>query len=219
MKYDLVCFDLDGTLINSFPFIINSYKKAVIEKYGKITECDEDIIAQIGRPIKFFYASYPEEDREELQNSFAKDNDRTQGEAEVPFFEGVKEMLLALKKITKIGLVTSKRKEPLLNWIKKVGFEKLFDVVVAKDDTKIHKPNAEPLLLAMKLADMRAEKTLYVGDAVFDMLCAQNAGVDNCLVAWSLSLNRIIKECNPSYIAKNANDIIKIVKGEMVEDI
>ena len=215
MKYDLVCFDLDGTLVNSFPFIINSYKKAVIDKYGVLTESDESIIAQIGRPIKYFYPTYPEEDRLQLQNAFSEHNDKSQSGG-VPFFDGIVEMLTKLKQITKVGLVTSKRNQPLYKWINQVGFDNLFDVVVGKDDTEVHKPEPDPLLLAIKKANSSIEKTLYVGDAVFDMLCAENAGVDNCLVGWTLSREPILKVCKPKYIAESAQDIIKIAKGETI---
>lgn len=214
MKYKLICFDLDGTLVNTFPFIINSYKKAVIDKYGKITETDEDIIAQIGRPIKYFYQAYPQEDREGLQTAFSTHNDLSQSKG-VPFFEGVVEMLQELKKFVKIGLVTSKRNEPLFAWIKRVGFENLFDVVVGKDDTEFHKPEPDPLLLAIKKLNYTTEQTLYVGDAIFDILCAKNAGVDSCLVGWSLSKENILKTCKPNYIIDSALDLVKIAKEVM----
>ena len=59
-----------------------------------------DIMAQIGLPIRQFYAHYPEEDRVELQDAFARHNDLLQSKG-VPFFDGVKEMLLSLKKYVK----------------------------------------------------------------------------------------------------------------------
>jgi len=212
MKYDLVCFDLDGTLVDTFPFIIESYKHAVISKYGRIKESVKDITSQIGLPIKYFFASYPEEDRQFLQDEFSKHNDLLQSKG-VPFFSGVKEMLFELKKHVKIGLVTSKRNVPLYEWLKKVGFDCLFDVVIGRNDTTIHKPNAKPLELAMEKVGVTKEKTLYVGDAIFDVLCAKNAGASSCLVGWTALTNAEIIEINPDYIIKETSELFNIIKN------
>lgn len=213
MKYDLVCFDLDGTLVDTFPFIIKSYTQAVIEKYGKIEETEKDIMAQIGLPIRQFYANYPLEDRTALQDAFAKHNDELQSKG-VPFFCGIQNMLAELKKITKIGIVTSKRNQPLFDWINLVGYNNFFDVVVGRNDTDLHKPNGRPLELAMERVGVTPDRTLYVGDAKFDILCARNAKATSCLVGWTALSQAEIQEVNPDYIVKSANQIIDLVKGE-----
>lgn len=211
MKYDLVCFDLDGTLVNTFPFIIDSYKKAVIKKYGVFKESIKDITAQIGMPIKYFYANYPKEDRKELQDTFADINDKAQSTG-VPFFDGIKEMLFSLKKVVKVGLVTSKRNQPLYEWIKKEGLLNFFDVVIGRNDTNIHKPNGEPLMLAMSKLNVSPNKTLYVGDAIFDILCAKNAKASSCLVGWTALTKQEIQEIAPDFIIDKPADILNLIK-------
>ena len=53
------------------------------------------------------------------------------------------------------------------------------------EDTERHKPDPEPIDKALWLLGSEAEKSLYVGDAVFDLLTSHNAGVDYCLVMWT----------------------------------
>ena len=211
MKYDLVCFDLDGTLVDTFPFIIHSYKKVVIDKYGEFKETEKDITAQIGIPIKYFFANYPEQDRQELQDAFASYNDNLQSKG-VPFFKGVKKMLCKLKKQVKIGIVTSKRNLALIEWLKKEKLMDFFDVLVGRNDTELHKPNKEPLEYAMKISNISKDRILYVGDAIFDIQCAKNAKVDSCLVGWTALTQEEITQNEPTYILKKPKDIFKIIK-------
>ena len=66
----------------------------------------------------------------------------------------------------------------------------------------------------MEWAGVRKEKTLYVGDAKFDILCARNAKATSCLVGWTALTSQEIEEVKPDYIANSAQDIIKLAKGE-----
>jgi pyrophosphatase PpaX len=56
---------------------------------------------------------------------------------------------------------------------------------VVCEDTERHKPDPQPIDKALWLLGSEAEKSLYVGDAVFDLLTSHNAGVDYCLVMWT----------------------------------
>ena len=54
----------------------------------------------------------------------------------------------------------------------------MFDVIIGNDDTKKHKPDAEPILKAMEILHLTDKsKICYVGDALDDKKAAKNAGV------------------------------------------
>ena len=55
---------------------------------------------------------------------------------------------------------------------------------ICADDTKEHKPSAQPLLKYMELSGARKEETVYIGDSASDMACALNAGVDCVHAVW-----------------------------------
>lgn len=211
MKYKFIGFDLDGTLVNTFPYIINSYKKALLTVYGKIEESDESIKSKIGIPVTEFFKSYPEKDQEKLLELYLKDNDRSQKNG-VPFFDGIIDMLYALKGKVKLGLISSKRKIPLLEWVKKERLESVFDVIIGKEDTLLNKPNAEPLKKAMQLAKVLPNETLYVGDARYDVICAKNAGVDACVVGWNAFGKEYFDDLAPEFYALNIKYILDLVE-------
>ena len=60
----------------------------------------------------------------------------------------------------------------------------LFDVVVGGDETERHKPDPEPLLLALERLGAGPEDAAYVGDSPFDMQAARAAGIDAIGVTW-----------------------------------
>lgn len=211
MKYKFIAFDLDGTLVNTFPYILSSYKYALTTVYGKAEESEESIKSKIGKPIAEFFIDYPEKDRKRLYDLYSTNNDAIQNNG-VPFFTGVKELLKTLKEKVKVGLVTSKRRKPLEEWLEKENLQNFFDVVVAKEDTLLNKPNGQPLEKAMELAGVNATETLYVGDAKYDVMCAHNANVDACVVGWNAFGKEFFKKYKPEYYAESCQEIINLLK-------
>lgn len=211
MKYSHLMFDLDGTLIDSFPTIVEAYQLALEGLYGKREPDESKLIRLIGLPLKDFFSDYPEEDCEELVRLFAKNNDELQ-KSGVKYFEGVEEVLYKLKeKGVKLSIVTSKRKPPVLHWIEVMKAGELFDVVVAKEDTEKHKPFGDPIILAMKLAKAEKQDVLYIGDTEYDVLCAHDAGVDAAVVGWTASDKKTLEALYPEHWIENIEDLFKLV--------
>jgi len=59
-----------------------------------------------------------------------------------------------------------------------------FDVVVCGEDTKRHKPDPEPIRLALERLGAGAQDAAYVGDSPFDVAAAKAAGVYAVAVGW-----------------------------------
>ncbi|TML61827.1 MAG: HAD family hydrolase, partial [Actinobacteria bacterium] len=55
---------------------------------------------------------------------------------------------------------------------------------VGGDETARHKPDPEPLLLALERMGVRADEAAYVGDAPFDVQAAKAAGLFSIGVTW-----------------------------------
>jgi pyrophosphatase PpaX len=67
---------------------------------------------------------------------------------------------------------------------KRLGIEPWFDVVVTCDDTVTHKPDPEPIQLALERLGARPADAAYVGDSPFDVAAARAAGVFAVAVSW-----------------------------------
>jgi pyrophosphatase PpaX len=84
----------------------------------------------------------------------------------------------------RLGIVTAKRRSTVELAFAQVPLEHLFETVVGGDETERHKPDPEPLLLALERLDARPEDAAYVGDAPFDIKAAKAAGLFSVGVTW-----------------------------------
>jgi pyrophosphatase PpaX len=83
-----------------------------------------------------------------------------------------------------IGVVTSKRHVSATNTLRAAGLDGHLPLLVAMEDTNTHKPDPEPLLLALQRLGVRATECVYIGDAVVDVLAARAAGMASIAVTW-----------------------------------
>ena len=103
----------------------------------------------------------------------------------IRIFDGIEELLEKLeKKGSTLGVVTSRTREELELVLDQLPIRKYFSICICADDTKEHKPSAQPLLKYMELSGARKEETVYIGDSASDMSCALNAGVDCVHAVW-----------------------------------
>ena len=92
----------------------------------------------------------------------------------IRIFDGIEELLEKLeKKGSTLGVVTSRTREELELVLDQLPIRKYFSICICADDTKEHKPSAQPLLKYMELSGARKEETVYIGDSASDMACAQ----------------------------------------------
>jgi pyrophosphatase PpaX len=109
-KYDLVLYDLDGTLWDSVPLIMESLKKAYDIVLGGTDRTDADLMSFIGRPLNEVYAMHDDETKERLIKAYLDYNCAKLEENAVPIFPGVYDFLSKIRTLgAKQGIVTSKR--------------------------------------------------------------------------------------------------------------
>src|SRR5436309_8355255 len=85
--------------------------------------------------------------------------------------DGMEDVLVRLKdEGRRLGIVTAKRRATVDLAFARVPLGHLFEVVVGGDETKGHKPDPEPLLLALdRLGGASPDDAAYVGDSPFDI--------------------------------------------------
>ncbi len=186
-RYDLILYDLDGTVWDSVPMILDCFKKAYIKVFGKCDRTDEDLKSYIGRPLPETFAMHDPETAQAVLEAYYEVNGKKLMENSIKLFDGVMDELKRIKDLgIPQGYVTSKRIESAGITLRMNGLDDFFDVGICKDDTVRHKPDAEPLVTAAaKLGISDMTKVVYIGDALPDAQCAANAGADFALVDWS----------------------------------
>ena len=214
-KYDLVLYDLDGTLWDSIPLIMECFRKAYDAVLGGTGRTDEDLMSYIGRPLGDTFAQHDDETKERLVNAYLEYNCQRLKENAIPIFPGVYDLLGAVKESgIKQGVVTSKRESSAMITIGLLDLAGYFDTMVFREATERAKPHGDPLIEAarrMGITDM--SRVLYVGDAVPDILSAQDAGTDFALVGWTRMPRTELEEHKPDYIIEVPEQLPCIIKG------
>ncbi len=103
-------------------------------------------------------------------------------------YEGITEVFELLHENgEKVCVVTSSPKsycEAVLN-----HFGIRVDYTVCYHDTKLHKPNPEPIIKAIELLEENPENVISIGDAENDIIASNAAGAISCLACWGRTDN------------------------------
>jgi pyrophosphatase PpaX len=184
VRFPVVLFDLDGTLIDSGPIIMASMRHASITVLGR--EPDEDRVrAAIGGPGLIAQMRELDPDRvDELVDVYRAHNMPLH--ATLQMFDGVPELLLTLRRRGhRLGIVTAKRTDTVqLAFDRFPILRETTEVLVGADDTVRHKPEPDPVLEALARLGAGPEQAAYVGDSPFDIRAGKAAGTAAVAVGW-----------------------------------
>ena len=183
MRFPVVLFDLDGTVIDSGAIILASMRHAAKEVLGAEFP-DEELMAAVGGPglEEQMHALAPDKVAE-LVDVYRAHNEPLHDE--LVCCAGMDDVLVRLKdEGRRLGIVTAKRRQTVDLAFARIPIAHLFETVVGGDETARHKPDPEPLLLALDRMGARPDEAAYVGDAPFDVKAAKAAGLFSIGVTW-----------------------------------
>jgi pyrophosphatase PpaX len=183
MRFPVVLFDLDGTVIDSGAIILASMRHAAREVLG-VEVPDEQLMAAVGGPgLEAQMQALSLDRADELVTVYRAHNEPLHDE--LVCCAGMDEVLVQLKdEGRRLGIVTAKRRQTVELAFARIPIEHLFETVVGGDETKKHKPDPEPLLLALERLGAAPDDAVYVGDAPFDVKAAKAAGLYSVGVSW-----------------------------------
>jgi pyrophosphatase PpaX len=183
MRFPVVLFDLDGTVVDSGAIILASMKHAVETVLG-VTADDAELMAHVGGPgLDAQMRAISEERADELVRVYREHNEPLHEELEA--CSGMDDVLLTLREEgRRLGLVTAKRRATVELAFARVQVGHLFDVVVGGDETERLKPDPQPLLVAAEKLGVDPDDCAYVGDSPFDIRAAKAAAMHAIAVTW-----------------------------------
>jgi pyrophosphatase PpaX len=209
-QYQYVLFDWDGTIGKTLNIWSDALKVTLSRNGYSFNE------AEIGANYELFRADFQHLGDQAL-DEIMKDAlaISKQKIPSVELYECAADVLTILHKNKKLGLVTTSLHSDIDPLLKNYGLQHLFDVVVCGDDVTQQKPNAEPIIAAMKSIGAVESATIMVGDSDKDILAAQNAGVDSILF-YPPEHRRFhdvqtLKSYRPTYIIKKFPEVLNIV--------
>ena len=183
MRYPTVLFDLDGTLIDSGAMILASFRHATRTVLARDIP-DEELAAAVGgSTIHEQMRSFDADRVDDLVEAYREHN--TPLHEDLQAFDGVDVVLDRLRaQGRKLGVVTAKRRRTVDLAFRVLDLRRWFDVVVTAEDTARHKPDPEPVLLALDRLESTATDAAFVGDSPFDVRAGKAAGVFSVAVSW-----------------------------------
>lgn len=207
-KIKAIIFDLDGTLVNTPPLIMDSFKRAVYKFYPNYPLTKTEITNVLGQTLPNTFGKYAKSD-DELEGMIQAYREYSSDKTfPLNGFDNLEEVLINLKDLGfLLGIVTSKTDYVVFDNLEELKIGSYFDIVVTHQDTDIHKPNPEPILLALEKLNVKNEEAIYVGDHENDISAGNNANVKTGLMAYSHRIDEA-KALKPTYIFKDLKDII-----------
>jgi HAD superfamily hydrolase (TIGR01549 family) len=211
-----VIFDIDGTLVDSFPVFSRIFNESV--KPYLFEEVPEAFLADCLRKGLDLVAilrdispsntdsAFIERYRREIMELFLK----VEAE-EVKLLPGVIKLFSSLRgRNVKLGIATGRTSPPEKEWerFKRFGLDAYLDAIVTSREVARRKPAPDALLECAKRLNVPIETCLAVGDTEIDILAAREAGAIPVAVSTGYDSIDLLKQKqeNPGLVFKDLFD-------------
>lgn len=187
MKYRHVVFDIDGTLTDTDYAVLTSLKNLLKRRQEKDYALEElTFVKGIPGVVAFAQLGIEEKDYGDVMREW-EDGMRRMNDT-ITVYEGAAQVLEALRDAgVGLGIATSKTRDQYNKDFCRFEIAKYFDFSMTCEETDDPKPGAGPLIAYMQATGAKPGEMLYVGDSVYDAMCARAAGVDFALATWGTS--------------------------------
>lgn len=217
-KFDLILFDLDGTMTDSSEGITKCVKYS-LSKYGIEEKEPANLRRFIGPPLidsfMNFYG-FSREDAIRARNIF---NERYQpiGWKENVPYTGIESVLEELIKSGKmLGIATSKPENVTDRVLEYFDLKKYFSVICAAPNNGIGGEKAGRVRAALeeaKALGCKAEHPVMVGDTKFDVLGAHECNVPCVGVTWGFATEGEFEQCGTEYVVDTMDELLAVLNS------
>jgi phosphoglycolate phosphatase-like HAD superfamily hydrolase len=208
-----ICFDLDGTLVDSSETILES-TKAALDRLKISYDIDEDTFTNM---IGMHFVDIFEELKINVPD-FEKFISIYKGlyfdfmDSSV-LYPDVSETLSFLnKKKIKVSLLTTKVQDQAEKIVDHFNLRSSFHYLMGRRDGLAHKPSPEPLLHICKELKVESVETVMVGDTELDVQCGKSAGSKTCGVLYGYRTQSQLEKEKPDFLISGLSELRKILE-------
>jgi len=216
---ELICFDLDGTLVDSVPDLRLALN-AMLDEY-QLTHCLEaDIKTWVGNGIpKLVERALEHVVRDGRAQLIFKDalpsfekHYRHYLNSASSLYEGVAETLQQLKaRGYQIALVTNKAEQFLPGLLQGFNIADKFDLLLGGDTLSKNKPDSMQVDFACAHFGVSKAQAIMVGDSRNDILAGQNAKVQTIALTYGYNYGLPVSTLNPDFIIDQFNELLELL--------
>lgn len=219
----IVVFDLDGTLVDSAPDLLDSLNFC-LEQEGLKTFEPVDIRRLVGmggrimieRALSFQNIKPDNDHVEHLLSVFMRHYEENMP-GKTQFFEGADKALTKLSDAGyKLAVCTNKYENLARHLLEGIGEANRFVTIVGGDTFAYHKPDARHILSTIERAGCSPEKAVMVGDSQTDILAAQSADIPVIAVDFGYT-DKPVSTFNPTKIISHYDELTpQLVAGYLM---
>lgn len=211
MSRTAVLFDFDGTLADTVPLIVASYRHALTAPDRPAPQ-EAVIRSWIGRPLLETLEGHRPGEGVDLVDRYREHNLAHHDTLIAPV-PGAAELLVELlERQVPVGVVSSKRADTVRQGMRVTELPHL-DVVVGLLETSAHKPDPEPLREGARRLRVDPADCVYVGDAVVDVLAAHAAGMAAVAVTWGAGEEADLRALDPDVVVSDVTALRTALAG------
>ena len=211
MKYEHIIFDLDGTLVDSASEI-HEAAVAVCGHHDLSIPSSNYIRRMTGSPPRLFFLDHgcSEAEAEGMVAEFRAHLADHAGDPAC-VFPAVMPVLEHLRQRSiRISLATTKPSELAASLLERYGLAPFFSHIQGTDPPLQHKPHPDILHACMEKAAPGA--VAMVGDTIFDVEAAHNAGIDSIAVCSGAHSPERLAEARPTFLFASLQEIPGILE-------
>jgi phosphoglycolate phosphatase len=220
--FDLILFDLDGTLIETAPEIADAVNDTLrhfdlpgvtqAQVNGWIGHGTRELLIQA---LAFTRQTSDAQVRVSanlpvIAAEFDRHYEARCGSRSQPY-PHVREVLHSLRaQGVRLAVVTNKEGRYTQRVLDAHGFSPLFDRVISGDTLPTKKPDPAGVRACLAAFDVPVSRALFVGDSSIDAATARNAGVPVWLLPYGYNMGQPVTACAPDRVI---DDFLALVPG------
>ena len=212
--YDIILFDLDGTLTDPGIGITNSVAHALAHWNIEVADRAE-LYKFIGPPLSDSFMRYYGFSEEDAIHAIAvyREYFSVKGLYENEVYPGIPELLESLKAQGKtVVLSTSKPEKFAVEILRHFGLYDYFDIIAGASMDESRNKKADVIAYAisqMKNPDL--SRMIMIGDREHDILGAKQIGIDSIGVLYGYGDRAEHEKAGATYIAEKVEDILPLL--------
>ncbi|MDO5541297.1 MAG: HAD-IA family hydrolase [Eubacteriales bacterium] len=217
MKYKVVVFDLDGTILDTLEDLADSLNYALrIRDFPERTV--EETRKFVGNGIrKLIERAVPAgTSPSEIDEVFAvfKEYYKEHCKDKTKPYKGIEELLLHLQDSGCRTAVVSNKADFAVKSLCKSYFPGVIDFAVGEREGIKRKPCPDSLWEVLRVLKVKLDEAIYIGDSEVDIETAVNAGTDCLIVDWGFRKRDFLQEKGAKRIVSSPEEIYGYIRGE-----
>ena len=216
MRYELIVFDWDGTLMDSVPKIVACMQAAALEaEWGELEVAAIEDIIGLGLPEAIaklcpgIGPAQAERLRQRYSHHFVSGNTTP-----MPFFAGVDAQIARLRERPqqRLAVATGKSRRGLDRVFAETGSGVWFHASRTADETR-SKPHPQMLNEILHELSVPVERAVMVGDTEYDLEMARAIGMERVAVTYGVHAPSRLAASKPKWVAHNVEQLFDWLNG------